>query len=84
MRVYVPMLLPELADVAAASEVPVWAYQVSGEYAMIEHAAAAGVIDRDRAIGESLLGIRRAGAEAILTYWAIEVAGWLRDGRSLA
>ena len=76
--------LDVLAEVAAVSAMPVWAYQVSGEYAMIEHAAAAGVIDRDRAIGESLLGIRRAGAEAILTYWAVEVAGWLRDGRSLA
>ena len=76
--------LDVLAEVAAVSAVPVWAYQVSGEYAMIEHAAAAGVIDRDRAIGESLLGIRRAGAEAILTYWAIEVAGWLNAGRSLA
>ncbi|WP_454116124.1 porphobilinogen synthase [Microbacterium aurum] len=76
--------LDVLAEVTAVSPVPVWAYQVSGEYAMIEHAAAAGVIDRDRAIGESLLGIRRAGAEAILTYWAVEVAGWLRDGRSLA
>lgn len=76
--------LDVLAEVAAVSSVPVWAYQVSGECAMIEHAAAAGVIDRDRAIGESLLGIRRAGAEAILTYWAIEVAGWLNAGRSLA
>ena len=76
--------LDVLAEVAAVSSVPVWAYQVSGEYAMIEHAAAAGVIDRDRAIGESLLGIRRAGAEAILTYWALEVAGWLNAGRSLA
>ena len=76
--------LDVLSEVAALSPVPVWAYQVSGEYAMIEHAAAAGVIDRDRAIGESLLGIRRAGAEAILTYWAIEVAGWLNAGRSLA
>ena len=76
--------LDVLAEVAAVSAVPVWAYQVSGEYAMIEHAAAAGVIDRDRAIGESLLGIRRAGAEAILTYWAIEVAGWLNEGRRLA
>ncbi|WP_314429697.1 porphobilinogen synthase [Microbacterium lacticum] len=76
--------LDVLSEVAALSPVPVWAYQVSGEYAMIEHAAAAGVIDRDRAIGESLLGIRRAGAEAILTYWAIEVAGWLHEGRSLA
>lgn len=76
--------LDVLSEVAALSPVPVWAYQVSGEYAMIEHAAAAGVIDRDRAIGESLLGIRRAGAEAILTYWAIEVAGRLNEGRSLA
>ncbi len=76
--------LDVLAAVAAVSSVPVWAYQVSGEYAMIEHAAAAGVIDRERAIGESLLGIRRAGAEAILTYWAVEVAGWLTAGRSLA
>ncbi|WP_282837959.1 porphobilinogen synthase [Microbacterium flavum] len=76
--------LDVLAEVAAVSSVPVWAYQVSGEYAMIEHAAAAGVIDRERAIGESLLGIRRAGAEAILTYWALEVAGWIRDGKDLA
>ena len=76
--------LDVLAEVAAVSSVPVWAYQVSGEYAMIEHAAAAGVIDRERAIGETLLGIRRAGAESILTYWAIEVAGWLREGRALA
>jgi len=76
--------LDVLARVADVSSVPVWAYQVSGEYAMIEHAAAARVIDRERAIGESLIGIRRAGAEAILTYWAIEVAGWLRAGRSLA
>ena len=66
--------LDVLSDVVATSQVPVWAYQVSGEYAMVEHAAAAGVIDRERAIGETLLGIRRAGAEAILTYWAIEVA----------
>lgn len=76
--------LDVLAEVAAVSTVPVWAYQVSGEYAMIEHAASAGLIDRERAIGESLLGIRRAGAEAILTYWALEVAGWLRDGKVLA
>jgi porphobilinogen synthase len=75
--------LDVLAQVSAQSSVPVWAYQVSGEYAMIEHAAAAGVIDRRRAIGESLLGIRRAGADAILTYWAVEVAAWLRAGEDL-
>ncbi len=76
--------LDVLARVAEVSSVPVWAYQVSGEYALIETAAAAGLIDRERAIGESLLGIRRAGAETILTYWALEAAAWLRDGRSLS
>jgi len=76
--------LDVLARVADISSVPVWAYQVSGEYTMIEHAASAGLIDRERAIGETLVGIRRAGAQAILTYWALEVAGWLREGRTLA
>jgi porphobilinogen synthase len=71
--------LDVLADVAAVSDVPVWAYQVSGEYAMIEAAAAQGWIDRDRAILETLTGIRRAGAEAVLTYWAVEVASRLLD-----
>ncbi|WP_413452585.1 porphobilinogen synthase [Georgenia phoenicis] len=70
--------LDVLSDVAAHSPVPVAAYQVSGEYAMIEAAAAQGWIDRRRAIEESLLGIRRAGADMTLTYWATEVAGWLR------
>ncbi|WP_066360917.1 porphobilinogen synthase [Herbidospora mongoliensis] len=55
-------------------DVPVAAYQVSGEYAMVEAAAANGWIDRDRAIMESLIAIRRAGADMILTYWATEVA----------
>ena len=66
--------LDVLADVAAVSEVPVWAYQVSGEYAMVEAAAAHGWIDRDRAILETVTGIRRAGADAVLTYWALELA----------
>ncbi|MGK9220105.1 MULTISPECIES: porphobilinogen synthase [unclassified Microbacterium] len=70
--------LDVLADVRAAVDVPVWAYQVSGEYAMIEAASANGWIDRRGAIEESLLGIRRAGADAILTYWAVEAARWLR------
>ncbi len=72
--------LDVLADVAAASEVPVWAYQVSGEYSMIEAAAMHGWIDRRRAVIESVRGIRRAGADAVLTYWATELAGWLREG----
>jgi porphobilinogen synthase len=70
--------LDVLADAAASSPVPVWAYQVSGEYAMIEAAAANGWIDRRRAIEESVVGIRRAGADAVLTYWALELAEWLR------
>ncbi|WP_402839598.1 porphobilinogen synthase [Microbacterium sp. GXS0129] len=70
--------LDVLSDVAAVSPVPVWAYQVSGEAAMIEAAAANGWIDRRRVIEESVLGIRRAGADAVLTYFAVELAGWLR------
>jgi porphobilinogen synthase len=67
-----------VADVSAAVPVPVWAYQVSGEYAMIEAAAAHGWIDRERAILESLTSIRRAGADVVLTYWAVEVARQLK------
>lgn len=70
--------LDVLSDVAAVSDVPVWAYQVSGEYAMVEAAAAHGWIDRRRIVEETLIGARRAGADAIMTYWATEVAGWLR------
>ncbi len=69
-----------LADTAAVSPVPVAAYQVSGEYAMVEAAAANGWIDRDRAILETLTSIRRAGADIILTYWATEVATKLNAG----
>ena len=68
-----------LADVAEISTVPVAAYQISGEYAMIEAAAANGWIDRRAAITESVLGIRRAGANMVLTYWASEIAGWLKE-----
>ncbi len=71
--------LDVLADAAAASPVPVWAYQVSGEYAMIAAAAANGWIDRDRAIDESLVSIVRAGADAVLSYFALEAAErWAR------
>ena len=54
--------------------VPVAAYNVSGEYAMVEAAAANGWIDRDRAIRETLTSIKRAGADIVLTYWATEAA----------
>ncbi|CAL9513256.1 Delta-aminolevulinic acid dehydratase [Nocardiopsis dassonvillei] len=67
-----------VAKVAEASPVPVSAYQVSGEYAMIEAAAERGWIDRERAILETLTSYRRAGAEQVLTYWATEAARLLR------
>ncbi|MEV0604691.1 porphobilinogen synthase [Streptomyces sp. NPDC050315] len=63
-----------LRDVAESVDVPVAAYQISGEYAMIEAAAEKGWIDRDAAILEALTSIKRAGATNILTYWATEVA----------
>jgi porphobilinogen synthase len=66
--------LDVLHRVAQVATVPVAAYQISGEYAMIEAAAANGWIDRERAIMETLTSIRRAGAQMILTYWATEVA----------
>ncbi|MEU1284422.1 porphobilinogen synthase [Kitasatospora sp. NPDC005856] len=64
-------------QVADASPVPVSAYQVSGEYAMVEAAAANGWIDREWMIMETLTSIRRAGAEQILTYWALDAAAML-------
>jgi porphobilinogen synthase len=60
--------------VADAVHVPVAAYQVSGEYAMVEAAAERGWIDRDRVMLETLTSIRRAGAQVILTYWALDAA----------
>ncbi len=61
-----------------AVEVPLAAYNVSGEYAAVEAAAANGWIDREPAIMETLLSIRRAGADVILTYWAMDAANLLR------
>jgi porphobilinogen synthase len=62
---------------AEISPVPVAAYQVSGEYAMISAAAANGWVDGRAAALESLTSIRRAGADIVLTYWAADAAGWL-------
>ena len=66
--------LDVISQVAALSPVPVAAYQVSGEFAMVEAAAAHGWVDRDRVIDETVTAIRRAGASIILTYWAAELA----------
>ncbi|SBT48212.1 porphobilinogen synthase [Micromonospora auratinigra] len=71
--------LDVVSAVRAAVDVPVAAYQVSGEYAMVEAAAANGWIDRERVMLETLTSIRRAGAQIILTYWAVEAAGLLRQ-----
>ncbi|MEO3742676.1 porphobilinogen synthase [Plantactinospora sp. B5E13] len=74
--------LPYLDVIAAVRDevdVPVAAYQISGEYSMVEAAAANGWIDRERAILETLTSIRRAGAQVILTYWAVEAARMLRE-----
>ena len=68
-----------LRDVAEVSPVPVSAYQISGEYAMIEAAAGNGWIDRNAAVKESVLSIKRAGANSILTYYAAELAHWYRQ-----
>ena len=70
--------LDVIRRVADTVLVPVAAYQVSGEFAMVEAAAANGWLDRDKAIMETLTAIRRAGASVILTYWATEVAQRLR------
>jgi len=66
--------LDVLRAVADASPVPVAAYQISGEYAMVEAAAERGWLDRERVILETLTSIKRAGASIILTYWAAEAA----------
>jgi porphobilinogen synthase len=70
--------LDVLRRVRDAVDVPVAAYNISGEYAMVEAAAANGWIDREATIVETLTGIHRAGADVILTYWAVEAAALLR------
>ncbi len=70
-------VLRQVADAFSSAGVPVAAYQVSGEYSMISAAAANGWLDHDRAVLESLTAIRRAGADIVLTYWAVTAAGLL-------
>ena len=73
--------LDVLRQTAEVSDVPVAAYQVSGEYAMISAAAERGWIDHDPAVMESVLSIRRAGADIVLTYWALHAARLLAERR---
>ena len=74
--------LDVLREVADTVDVPVAAYQVSGEYSMVEAAAANGWIDRDRMVVESVTSIHRAGADIVLTYWAAELGRWIAEGRA--
>jgi porphobilinogen synthase len=82
------MVKPALAyldlirDLREHFEHPIAAYNVSGEMSMVEAAAQLGYLDRKRTILETLTSMRRAGADLILTYWATEVAGWLREARA--
>jgi porphobilinogen synthase len=69
--------LDVISDLSEQSDLPVLAYQVSGEYAMLRHAADAGAFAFDAAMLESLVSIRRAGARAVITYSAVDVARWL-------
>jgi porphobilinogen synthase len=78
--VMVKPALPYLDVIRAVRErfdCPVWAYQVSGEYAMVRAAADAGYLEERRAALEALTAIKRAGAGTIVTYWAKDLAGWL-------
>ena len=72
--------LDVVREVVEVADVPVAAYQVSGEYSMIEAAVANGWLDRQRTVLESLTSIRRAGADIVLTYWAVDAARWLVEG----
>ena len=76
------LYLDVLRETADSVDVPVAAYQVSGEYAMVEAAAERGWIDRDRLVVESVTSIHRAGADIVLTYWAAELARWIVEGRA--
>jgi len=80
------MVKPALAymdiirEVKDATDVPMAVYNVSGEYAMVKAAAANGWIDEKRVVLETMLGFKRAGADLILTYHALDVARWLNEG----
>ncbi|CAA9465808.1 MAG: Porphobilinogen synthase [uncultured Rubrobacteraceae bacterium] len=65
--------------VRETTDLPVAAYSVSGEYAMIKAAAGNGWLDEERAVMEALTGIKRAGADVIITYFALDVARWLSE-----
>ena len=70
--------LDVLVELRSATRLPIAAYQVSGEYAMLKHAAQAGAFDEKEAVLETVLSIKRAGADAIITYYAEEICRWIK------
>ena len=68
-----------IREIAGNYNIPIVAYNVSGEYAMVKAAAQKGWIDERRIVMENMVGFKRAGAKMIITYHALEVAGWLND-----
>ena len=70
-----------IREVADRHDIPVAAYSVSGEYAMIKAASKAGFIDEEKIICESAVSIYRAGANILITYFAIELAGFIDEGK---
>lgn len=70
-----------ISDLQAHFEVPIAAYHVSGEYSMVAAAAANGWIDRQQVAMESLTSLKRAGADIILTYFAMDAAKWIKDAQ---
>ena len=77
MRERVGVQQPEMAVREGRVDLPVLAYSTSGEYGMVKAAAARGWLDQRQAASEILLGIHRAGADLVITYWAKEIATWL-------
>ena len=72
--------LDVIRDIRETFGVPTLAYQVSGEYAMIKAAGERGMIDEKRVVLESMMSFKRAGCSAVFTYFADDIAGWIRDG----
>lgn len=66
-----------IRDISVHCNIPIVAYNVSGEYAMVKAAAAAGFIDEKKIVLEILTGLKRAGAKMIITYHALDAAAWL-------
>lgn len=77
------MYLDVIANIREHSRLPLAAYHVSGEYAMIKTAAAAGCINERDAVMETMIAFKRAGADLIITYYAEQIANWLNEAHTV-